>query len=562
MRIGVAEPIPGVLYPSSEDYERYASVLGQQTLIGAIEETFRINADRIAISQPPITVTHGALDRITTQWASALLRVGLKPLDRVIFQVNNSKELVFALFGCLKAGLIPICTLASHRQHEISYLGRHAKARAHIVHGDDQRFDMIDFASRMRNEIPSLDVSLAVRASDVPPEFHSLDRLAEQEDIVEARRRVATVPRDPYQVVLFQLSGGTSDVPKIIPRFSNEYLYSMQAYIRWRHFDETTVGFTPSPMMHNAPLLTYWGPVLLAGGEVAISPNLNLETISHVLRERRPTWFGMPGVIIHRLMNAGLLDRAQFAGAVGFSLPNSGAQISQLTGAPVYQQYGMTEGFISACRRGDSPAVMAATVGQSYIALDSVKIVKPGTTEPVADGEVGELIVKGPCTIKGYFDAPDRDREAFTPDGYYRSGDLLRLRTIDGKSYLCFEGRIKDVIDRGGEKINCQEVERIAILNPRIAAIAIVPMPDPHYGERSCAFVIPATRDDLITVAELGTFLEEKGLAKFKWPERVEIVDEFPMTNSAKLSKPELRRRIVAQLAQESAQRISAGTAE
>jgi 2,3-dihydroxybenzoate-AMP ligase len=471
----------------------------------------------------------------------------------VIFQINNSKELVIALMACLKAGLIPVCTLASHRRHEIGYLGRHAGARGHIVHGDDPRFDMVSFAREIRSEIPCLEHTLVVRSQRLPEGVLSLEQLAEGEDTSSAKDRLRSVPRDPYQVALFQLSGGTSDVPKIIPRFHNEYLYSMQRFIKLRGFNEQTVGFSPSPMLHNAPLLTHWGPVLLAGGEVAIATSLDVAAIADVLTARRPTWFGMPSVIIHRLMEAGLLDRSLFENAIGFSLTNSGAQVAQLTGAPAYQQYGMTEGFISAGRLGDPALALATTVGRSFLEMDDVRIVEPSTTVPVPDGEVGELIVKGPCTIRGYFNAIERNLEAFTADGYYRSGDLMSFRIIEGQRYLSFEGRIKDVIDRGGEKINSQEVERAAVQHPKVAAIAIVPMPDPHYGERSCAFIIPTEKSETITVSELGEFLAGLGLAKFKWPERIEIVDEFPTTDSAKLSKPKLKTMIAGKIESEQA---------
>lgn len=153
--------------------------------------------------------------------------------------------------------------------------------------------------------------------------------------------------------------------------------------------------------------------------------------------------------------------------------------------------------------------------------------------------------------IRGYYDAEERNREVFTADGFYRSGDLMREREIDGKAYLVFEGRIKDVVSRGGEKINCQEVERVAIGHPKVAAVSIVPMPDPLYGERACAFVIPKGTTGAPSVRELADFLVEAGLAKFKCPERIEAVPEFPMTSAGKISKTRLREILTGILAAE-----------
>jgi non-ribosomal peptide synthetase component E (peptide arylation enzyme) len=161
---------------------------------------------------------------------------------------------------------------------------------------------------------------------------------------------------------------------------------------------------------------------------------------------------------------------------------------------------------------------------------------------------MGESVVDGPYTCPGYFNAEDRNREAFTSDGAYRSGDLVRRRHIDGVAYFVFCGRIKDVVDRGGEKINSEEVEWACNAHPSIAASAVVGMPDAAYGERVCAFVIPRENRTAPSVSELGDFLKTHGLAKFKWPERVEIVSEFPVTKSGKLLKSELRRMISEKL--------------
>jgi len=174
---------------------------------------------------------------------------------------------------------------------------------------------------------------------------------------------------------------------------------------------------------------------------------------------------------------------------------------------------------------------------------------RPGTEEIVEPDEIGEAVVDGPYTLSGYFDAPEHNRKAFTSDGAYRSGDLLSERTINKNTYFVFCGRIKDVVDRGGEKINSEEVEGACNAHPSIGATAVVGMPDPIYGERVCAFIIPRSNSIVPTVEELGAFLKDYGLAKFKWPERIEIVSDFPTTKSGKLSKGELRRLLDEKLA-------------
>jgi non-ribosomal peptide synthetase component E (peptide arylation enzyme) len=237
------------------------------------------------------------------------------------------------------------------------------------------------------------------------------------------------------------------------------------------------------------------------------------------------------------------------------TVPSGVPAIERLTGAPAVPLFGMTEGLICYGRPDDPREALETTVGRPVSEFDDLRLFRPGTEEEVGDGEIGELVIKGPCVIEGYFDAEERNREAFTSKGYYRSGDLCGFKVIDGKRYLTFEGRIKDVVSRGGEKINCMEVETVAQAHPKIGSIVIVPMPDPVYEERACAFVVPTPGAEPITVAELGAFLEKAGMAKFKWPERIEIVSDLPMTSSGKVSKPRLKEIISDKLRKEAGAR-------
>ena len=162
------------------------------------------------------------------------------------------------------------------------------------------------------------------------------------------------------------------------------------------------------------------------------------------------------------------------------------------------------------------------------------------TETDVAIGEAGELWCRGPYTIRGYFRAPERNREAFTADGFYRTGDVVRL---DPSGNLVVEGRIKDLINRGGEKISAEEIEAHLIAHPAVSAAAVVAMPDALLGEKACAYL--SLRDgETFALAEMREFLAARGVAQFKWPERIEIVAEFPLTNVGKIRKSELRRDI------------------
>ena len=270
-----------------------------------------------------------------------------------------------------------------------------------------------------------------------------------------------------------------------------------------------------------------------------------------IIAERRPNWCAIALVHILRLREMGAVDETTFADAYGLICMEKAADFSAMMNAPAYTIYGMTEGLLCHTRREDPPKAIATTIGRSVSSYDEIRLVDPATGRDVEPGAIGELIVRGPCAIRGYYKAPEHNAGAFTEDGYYRSGDLMSWRVIDGIRYLAFEGRVKDVVDRGGEKINCSEVELAVNQHPKVAAVMCVGMPDREYGERMCAFVMLARGESALTVREVADHLGTMGFAKFKFPERIEIVEGFPIASSGKPSKPMLRDIIARKLKEE-----------
>ena len=296
-------------------------------------------------------------------------------------------------------------------------------------------------------------------------------------------------------------------------------------------------------MVHNAGLACHWGPALLLGARVAIAANLRDDGIAALFRHCGPTRMYLPKPLLPRLA-AVLADQpAARARLRGIVTSNGAAQVEAELGVATIHFYGMTEGLIAATRFEDPPEVRYSAIGWPVSQGDEIRIFQPGTEQPVTPGTVGELVYRGPYVFHGYYDAPAQNAASFTGDGWVRSGDLVREMTIAARRVLVFEGRLKDLISRGGEKISCEEVERYARAHPAILDIAVVPVPDPVYGERACAFIVPDAGQPCPDAAELGRHLGEQGLAKFKWPERVVAVDGFPTTNVGKLDKQALRHR-------------------
>jgi 2,3-dihydroxybenzoate-AMP ligase len=220
-------------------------------------------------------------------------------------------------------------------------------------------------------------------------------------------------------------------------------------------------------------------------------------------------------------------------------------QVEQRFGCIFQEDFGTAEGLLSIVRLDDDDEKRFNSSGCPISPGDEIRVVDD-LGRDVLDDEPGELIVRGPYTIRGYYNAPEINEQAFTADGYYRMGDVVRRR--DG--YVYVEGRKKDLINRGGEKISCDEVEGYILAHPGVKGACLVAMPDPVYGEKACAFVIPKPGES-ISFAELVEFLLSQRIAKFKLPERLEIVDEFPISPAGKILRRRLREMIVERIGAE-----------
>lgn len=544
--------LEGVRYPDEARLRHYIDqgALTTDTLVGGLRAACARHADRPALVGPDAHYTYREFDERSERLGAALLQMGLRPQDRAIFQCGNSHELLVAFFACLKAGIIPICSLQAFRKLEIDYLGNLAQARLHLVQGDDAKFDDVAFAEEMQQHVPTLRHIAQARGARRGCAV-SLDELIDSMPLDQARACLAAVEHHPFQVAVFQLSGGTTGVPKIIPRFQAEYLYNMRCVAAWNGYTRDDVLFFPTPYMHNLNMGCFFGPFLLTGATITVCRSLDEVTLQGLIRDYRPTWFSVAGPILTRILPE--LQRADPAEKARrrFIVPRNAAGLSKVTGSPVFHIFGMTEGVIMFSRQGDCAEVLEASIGRPVSTHDEVRIVEPGTETPVAQGQIGEALFRGPYTIRGYYKSETEDAFRFTSEGFYRSGDLMKYRVFDGERYYFFCGRIKDVVDRGGEKINAEEVENVLNRHPAILNSALVGMPDAVYGERVCAYVILRDPQAALSLDGLCAYLQDVGLAKYKWPERLELVPEFPLSASGKLSKNALRKQIADTLAQE-----------
>lgn len=549
---------------------REAGLWGTRTIADELHQVALAHPDRPAVVALDGRLTYRELDERTDLLAAGLAGLGLAPGDPVLFQVTNRLDAVVGWYGVLKAGLVPVCTLAAHRGHEIGEISRRVGARAHLVEATTQGrqgFDLVDFAVDQRRDHPTLRHVLIVGSRRDDPRGAAVETLGRGVDAGTARKTVEKIQAgiDPDDVAVFQLSGGTTGVPKVIPRLHAEYWYNAAAYARsWGWTPDTRVAHL-IPIIHNAGIVcAVHGPhsvgACLVLGTADLDESLRLmarAAATHVLLGH-----GHFTAVGHPAFAQATAAVAQVV-LSGTKVPPALFDDLERRGLWSGQLFGMGEGLFLTTRPGAPRDARATTVGTPLSELDEVRILDPGGETEVPDGEVGELCCRGPYTLRGYFDAADDNARAFTCDGFYRTGDLASRRLIDGDRYVTIEGRIKDLINRGGEKVNAEEVELLLLRHPRVSAAAVVAMPDPRLGERTCAFVVVDGAP--LSLPEVQRHFAALQVAKFKWPERLEHLPEIPRTLVGKTDKKrlhaEITEKVMAELARAAAAPDAAATA-
>ena len=542
--------------PWPEEFVRLYKEKGyweDKTLAEHLEEWVAKHGDRPAVIHDGVEISYRRMDEYASRLALGLARLGLKTYDRVIVQMFNGPELIYFFYACLKIGAIPICALPLHRKNEISFFADITKARALIVpSGVHNGFDYENFADQIRSAHPELQYILTDGPSRYPDMADIREIIYRETDLAEAGKILAGYRPDPMEPALFQLSGGTTGVPKLIPRTHNDYAYNAKCCARACLDGETPENMRcliAIPLLHNAPLICGLLPIHFSGG--AVIPTVpKTEAILQGISTNKADVLTLVPVFIHYLLDAppeeldkydlSSVRKLMWGGNVVH--PEVQLRFRKAFHCDSDQVYGMAEGLICWTRPQDSLAVKIGTQGRPVSEADEVKVVDINTGEELPDGRQGECWTRGPYTIRGYYQAEEHNQTAFTPDGFYKTGDLV-MKDPDGNVVVL--GRVKDCISRGAEKINAEEVEGHINQHPKVNVSAVVGMPDEVYGERVCAFIVP-DQDPTLTQDELAAFLtEERKIASFKVPERLEFVDKLPVSSVGKFEKKTLREKII-----------------
>lgn len=508
-----------------------------ETFGGMLRERAAAHPDRIALVDPEPerrTWTYRELDERADRLAAGFIARGIAKGDRVVLQLPNVGEFAEVVFALFRIGALPVYALPTHRETEIGYFCAFAEAVAYVIPDRHAGFDHRVLASKVKARNPGL---RHVFVAGDPGEHTAL----------------ADVPRDPveppagprpHELAFLQLSGGTTGVPKLIPRTHDDYLYSLWASNEICGVDADTRFLVVLPAAHNFPMSSPgWLGALHAGGTAVLCPRPDPATAFPIIERERITMTGLvpPLALVwtdaaadaaHDLSSLDLV----LVGGAKYS-EAAARRLTPALGCRLTQVFGMAEGLVNYTRLDDDPETVVTTQGRPISPDDEIRVVDDNDSD-VPDGGFGHLLTRGPYTIRGYWRAPEHNATAFTENGFYRTGDIVR-RLPTG--HLVVEGRAKDQINRGGEKIAAEEVENIILAHPAVHDVSVVAVADAYLGERTLAYVVLRVDAEPLRPVAIKRFVRERGVAAYKVPDLVEFVDAFPQTGIGKVSKKQLR---------------------
>lgn len=505
--------------------------------------------DRVAVSEGDTRLSYSELASRSRRLANSLQALGIQRGDHVVLQLGNTIAFCDLALALLRIGALPVMALPSHREHEIAYLLDHVDAVALAVPGVAESFDHPAMAASLQNERPALRHLLI--DGDAGDAIDALELSALVDEGEDDTVKVGGGGPVSSDVALFLLSGGTTGTPKLIPRTHDDYAFNARASAEVCGLSRETVYLAVLPVSHNFPLAC---PGILGtwsnGGRVVLGDNPAAEAALALIERERVTITALVPALALRWMESlarekhdlSSLEVVQVGGAR--LADEAAAKLEPALGVTLQQVFGMAEGLLNYTALDDPAEVRFGTQGRPLCVDDEIRVVDEAG-EDLPPGQDGELLTRGPYTIRGYYRAEEHNARAFTDDGFYRTGDVVRR---DHGGNFVVHGRVKDLINRGGEKISAEEVENVVLAHPAVHNVAAVAMPDAVLGERTCVYVSLREGREL-TLDELCTFLSaERRIARYKLPERLELVQDLPLTKVGKVDKAALRADVKAKL--------------
>ncbi len=494
--------------------------------------------------------SYAELNRLSNNLAAQFVRRGLGVGDTALVQLPNIAEFYIVFFALLKAGIAPVNALFSHQKLELRAYASQLNPALLVISDEHPLFTDEVFTAELKTLAPALDLVCSAGECNFALHLSSLCSMTVDVDVDVDVDADIDCNSAAEEVAFFQLSGGSTGTPKLIPRTHNDYYYSVRRSAEICQLDGATRYLCALPAAHNYPLSSPGAlGVFFTGGCVVMARDPEPLRCFSLIEKHAVTMTALvPSAVIlwlqaapgyqQQLSSLKLLQvgGASFAEALARRVPvELGCQLQQV--------FGMAEGLVNYTRLNDSDERIFTTQGCPMSSADEVWIVDPESHTPVACGQTGMLMTRGPYTFRGYFNAAEYNASAFNPDGFYISGDLV---TQDENGYLRVVGRVKDQINRGGEKIAAEEIENILLRHPDVLQAALISVPDALLGEKSLACIVAhkTTKQSELKPVALRKYLRAQGVAEFKLPDRFQFMASLPLTAVGKTDKKELRQQI------------------
>ncbi|MBB1200240.1 (2,3-dihydroxybenzoyl)adenylate synthase [Enterobacteriaceae bacterium 89] len=497
--------------------------------------TRHADSERLAVIEGEHRLSYREFNRQVDNLASAFQRQGLKSGETALVHLGNVTEFYVTFFALLRIGVAPVNALFSHQRSELNAYAMQIKPALLVADREHTLFADDVFLNQFLNEHRSV---RAVFLRNDGAE-HCLTAAVQR-----PADNLLPAPTAADEVAFFQLSGGSTGTPKLIPRTHNDYYYSIRRSNEICQFDADTRYLCALPAAHNYALSSPGAlGVFLAGGCVVLAADPSATLCFPLIEQHQVNVAALvpPAVSlwlqeIQAIGSNAQLRSLQLLQVGGARLSATlAARIQNEIGCLLQQVFGMAEGLVNYTRLDDPQERIIHTQGCPMSPDDEVWVAD-ADGNPLPQGEVGRLMTRGPYTFRGYYKSPEHNASAFDANGFYCSGDLI---SIDEHGYITVQGREKDQINRGGEKIAAEEIENLLLRHDAVVHAALVSMEDSLLGEKSCAYLV--AKEPLRAVA-VRRFLRDQGVAEFKLPDRVECVEALPLTPVGKVDKKQLRQ--------------------
>jgi non-ribosomal peptide synthetase component E (peptide arylation enzyme) len=508
----------------------------QKTVFDILAERAATHPDRVAIKDQNGAITYGALKEGIERVAQFYRLIGIERGDVVTIQLPNRVQFAVAFIALELLGAIANKVNPDFRARELDYMLKFSGSSAYVFPKEWKDFDYAGMARGLQKENPELKRLIVVGGT--VEGMHDFDTgVAAAAPISDADK----IHMDPNEVCRMCFTSGTTGNPKCALHSFNTTLYAVDLLNQDMQVTEREVFLVFLPLGLNWGYITMLQSIL-AGATLVLMERFNPRAALELIQKERVTYIPTAPAGLVGLLNA--------PGAEAFDVSSLRVVITGGASAAVetireYQKrmkghlielYGMLEaGFQTYTRFSDDPEKVNGTIGRPVRAMELRIVDLEGNDVP--NGEIGELMSRGPSIHLGYHNNPEANRQAFNSEGWFRTGDLGRV--VDSEGNVQITGRSKEIINRGGKKFFPREVEEILYTHPQVLHAAMIGMPDVRLGERNCLCVVPKGAV-VPTVDEFVAFLRDQ-VADYKLPESVEQFSELPMTGSGKIQRHVLR---------------------